>query len=96
MPQTLRSSGIPFLDDVPWGSHLCVFYETRDDLVDAAARYFEQGLDNNELCVWALPASLTADEVIAGCKGRLAAFKMPKAVEFVTEVPRNPSGKILK
>jgi DNA-binding CsgD family transcriptional regulator len=65
MPQTLRSSGIPFLDDVPWGSHLCVFYETRDDLVDAAARYFEQGLDNNELCVWALPASLTADDAAA-------------------------------
>ena len=41
MPQTLRSSGIPFWDDVPWGSHLGVFYETHDDLIDAAARFFE-------------------------------------------------------
>ena len=41
-------------------------------------------------------ASLTPEEVIAGCKGRLAAFKMPKAVRFVDEIPRNPSGKILK
>jgi acyl-CoA synthetase (AMP-forming)/AMP-acid ligase II len=39
---------------------------------------------------------LTPDEVIAGCQGRLAAFKMPKAVEFVDVIPRNPSGKILK
>ncbi len=41
-------------------------------------------------------SSLTPDEVIAGCKGRLAAFKMPKVVRFVDEIPRNPSGKILK
>ena len=40
--------------------------------------------------------SLTAEEVIAGCRGRLAPFKMPKAVEFVDEIPRNPSGKVLK
>jgi acyl-CoA synthetase (AMP-forming)/AMP-acid ligase II len=40
--------------------------------------------------------SLTADEVIEFCKGKLAPFKAVKAVEFVTELPRNPSGKILK
>jgi acyl-CoA synthetase (AMP-forming)/AMP-acid ligase II len=40
--------------------------------------------------------SLTADEVMAWCKGKLAPFKLVKAVEFVTEIPRNPSGKILK
>jgi acyl-CoA synthetase (AMP-forming)/AMP-acid ligase II len=40
--------------------------------------------------------TLTAEEVIAGCRGHLAPFKMPKAVEFVSEIPRNPSGKILK
>ncbi len=40
--------------------------------------------------------SLTESAVIDGCKGRLAPFKMPKAVRFVQEIPRNPSGKILK
>ncbi|MFP6640869.1 MAG: long-chain fatty acid--CoA ligase, partial [Myxococcota bacterium] len=39
---------------------------------------------------------LKADEVIGHCKGKLAAFKVVKAVEFVDEIPRNPSGKILK
>lgn len=55
MPAALRSSGIPFMDEVPWGSHLCLFYETRDDLIDSASRYFAPGLDSGELCVWALP-----------------------------------------
>ena len=40
--------------------------------------------------------SLTADEVMAWCKGKLAPYKLVKAVEFVSEIPRNPSGKILK
>ncbi len=40
--------------------------------------------------------TLTADEVIAHCRGRLAPFKTVKAVEFVDVIPRNPSGKVLK
>jgi O-succinylbenzoate-CoA ligase len=39
---------------------------------------------------------LAAEDVIAFCKGKLAPFKTVKAVEFVDEIPRNPSGKILK
>ncbi len=40
--------------------------------------------------------SLGEAELLAWCKGRLAAFKLPKAAVMVTEIPRNPSGKILK
>lgn len=40
--------------------------------------------------------SLTEAEVIDGCAGRLAPYKMVKAVQFVDEIPRNPSGKVLK
>ncbi|MCU0923143.1 MAG: hypothetical protein MUF16_22955 [Burkholderiaceae bacterium] len=35
-------------------------------------------------------------ELLAWCKGKLAGFKLPKAAVVVTEIPRNPSGKILK
>ena len=41
-------------------------------------------------------ASLTETDVLDYCKGRLAPFKMPKGVAFADEIPRNPSGKILK
>ena len=40
--------------------------------------------------------SLTEAEVIEWCKGKLAPFKLVKAVVFTTDIPRNPSGKILK
>ncbi len=36
------------------------------------------------------------DELIAHVRGQLAAFKVPKKVVFVDELPRNASGKILK
>jgi acyl-CoA synthetase (AMP-forming)/AMP-acid ligase II len=39
---------------------------------------------------------LSAAELIAWTRDRLAHFKCPTAVEFVTELPRNPSGKVLK
>ncbi len=37
-----------------------------------------------------------AEEIIAYARERLAGFKTPKSVDFVTELPRNPTGKILK
>lgn len=36
------------------------------------------------------------DELIAYCRERVAGYKKPKAVRFVDEIPRNPSGKVLK
>lgn len=40
--------------------------------------------------------TLTAAQVIDHCRSHLASFKVPKLVEFRDELPRNPSGKILK
>jgi fatty-acyl-CoA synthase len=41
-------------------------------------------------------ASLSADAVRAHVKSRLADYKTPKRVDFVAELPRNQSGKLLK
>ncbi len=39
---------------------------------------------------------LDPDAVIAHCRSRLAGFKTPKQIFTVTELPKNPSGKLLK
>ena len=41
-------------------------------------------------------ARITADEVIAYCKGQVASFKIPRHVLFVDECPMTASGKIRK
>jgi len=43
-----------------------------------------------------LKAPVDADALIAFCRERIAGFKCPKSVDFVDELPRNPSGKVLK
>jgi len=41
-------------------------------------------------------AEVTEDEVIEFCKQHIASYKKPKSVVFVDEIPKNPSGKVLK
>ncbi|MFN0167067.1 MAG: long-chain-fatty-acid--CoA ligase [Bryobacteraceae bacterium] len=38
----------------------------------------------------------TADELIAFCRERMAAYKYPRQVEFLEELPKTPSGKFLR
>jgi long-chain acyl-CoA synthetase len=38
----------------------------------------------------------TEAEIIAHCRLQLAAYKVPSSVEFVTELPKSPIGKILR
>jgi long-chain acyl-CoA synthetase len=41
-------------------------------------------------------ASVSEQEVIDYCKARLADFKCPKRVHFVEDIPKGPTGKLLK
>jgi long-chain acyl-CoA synthetase len=40
--------------------------------------------------------TVTPDELILFCKQRLAAFKYPRIVEIIEEVPKTPTGKFLR
>jgi acyl-CoA synthetase (AMP-forming)/AMP-acid ligase II len=41
-------------------------------------------------------ADVTPEELIAFARDRIAGYKVPKSVDFIEALPRNPSGKILK
>ena len=41
-------------------------------------------------------AVLTVEALMEHCAGVLAPYKRPKRVELLPELPKNPSGKILK
>lgn len=41
-------------------------------------------------------AEVSADELIAWCRGRLSHVKCPREVRFVDDLPRLPTGKLLK
>ena len=40
--------------------------------------------------------SLTAEDITAFCDGRISSMKTPKEIDFIDQLPRNASGKVLK
>jgi len=40
--------------------------------------------------------SVSPDELIAFCKGKIATYKLPREIVIVTELPRTPTGKLLR
>jgi DNA-binding CsgD family transcriptional regulator len=47
------------LADLAWGTHLCMFFQTPDDLVEALVPYFREGLERHEYCVWVVSGRLS-------------------------------------
>jgi len=62
MIENLRKSGIDIIGDVPWGTHFCQFYQTKEDLMDILVPFFKAGLENNEFCIWIMSKSPEVEE----------------------------------
>src|SRR5438552_12494595 len=57
MATEFRKTGISVVGDIPWGSHFCHFYETKQDLLDTLVPYFKAGLESKEFCIWVVSDS---------------------------------------
>jgi hypothetical protein len=69
-----RKSGLALLGDLPWGSHFCQFYQTREDLLDILVPYFRAGLENNELCIWVTSDFLTREDALTALEKEVPDF----------------------
>ena len=58
----LRYSGIRLMGNLPWGAHMCVFFDSKEDLLETNCSYIEAGLSQNEVCVWAVSEPATVEE----------------------------------
>jgi C4-dicarboxylate-specific signal transduction histidine kinase len=63
MTTELRNTGIEPVGEMPWGTHFCHFYETRDDLLETLLPFFKAGLEAGEFCAWVVSEPLTEEEV---------------------------------
>ncbi len=57
-----RKFGNYLVGDIPWGTHLCQFYESKQDLIDILVPYFAEGLNSNEFCMWVTSPPLEVKE----------------------------------
>ena len=63
MATETRRASIDFVGDVAaWGAHFCLFYETKEDLLDTLISYCKSGLEKGEYCLWIVAEPLTIDE----------------------------------
>lgn len=62
MKPRLRKAGISVVGELPWSTHFCHFYETKQDLLDILIPYFKAGLENNEFCMWVVFDPLNENE----------------------------------
>lgn len=45
-------TGIAAIGEVGWGTHVCHFYRTAEDLEETLVPFFKAGLESNEACLW--------------------------------------------
>lgn len=76
-PTELRRSGIGAVGDIPWATHFCHFYQTKNDLLEILIPYFKAGLEDNELCVWVAFDPLCQEEIRAALER-----EMPEAKSY--------------
>ncbi len=77
-PQDLRRSGLEPVGDVPWGTHFCLFYRTKQDLVDTLVPYFVEGLRGGEYCMWVTADPLEKEDAEAAMERAVPDFKQYK------------------
>jgi signal transduction histidine kinase len=76
MATEMRESGIDVIGDMAtWGTHFCLFYETKEDRRDAMTSFCKAGLENDEFCLWVVAAEpLTIEEATAALKQAVPNF----------------------
>ena len=70
MATEMRKTGIDVVGDmVAWGAHFCLFYETKEDLLDTLISYCKSGLESEEYCLWIVAEPLRIEEATDALKG---------------------------
>jgi signal transduction histidine kinase len=84
-----RKTGIDVVGDMPWGTHFCLFYETKDDLLDTLTSYCRTGLESDEFCLWVVAKPLTIEEAVIALKKSVPDLDRYLADSSIEIVPAN-------
>jgi len=55
-------TGIDRFIEVPWGTHICMLYKTKRDLMEVSIPFIQAGLKNNEYCIWITSETLSVHQ----------------------------------
>ncbi|MEN6466185.1 MAG: MEDS domain-containing protein, partial [Syntrophaceae bacterium] len=72
--EPFRRTGIEITGDVPWGTHFCMFYSSKEDLLDILIPYFRAGLEGGEFCMWITSKPLTKNAAQTAMRKAMPGF----------------------
>ena len=58
----------------PWGTHICYFYQKKEDLMDILIPYIKTGLEDNQFCVWVTSEDLNEKEARDKLRSKIKDF----------------------
>ncbi|MEW5802569.1 MAG: PAS domain S-box protein [bacterium] len=58
----MKSLALDSIRKLSWGTHLCQFYQTKEEFTEVLAFYFREGLTHNEFCLWITSEPLSIKE----------------------------------
>ena len=81
-----RKLGFEIIKEVPWGTHLCFFYNSINDYFDIIKPFIKAGLENNEFCSWVIPKELEkkkALEILRKAIPSLKCYQQKRQIEIL-------------
>src|SRR4051794_33319999 len=69
-----RKTGIAAIPEVAWGTHLCIFYDSVENLLDLLPSYFRAGLEQNERCFALATPEVSAERLEAALRPTIADY----------------------
>ena len=83
----LRKTGVDVVGDIPWGTHFCLFYDTKADLLETSVCYCKAGLQSEEVCLWVIAPPVTEEDALQALQKAVPDFNrylLGNSIEIVT------------
>jgi PAS domain S-box-containing protein len=74
MTTETRKTGIDVVGDMLWGTHFCLFYDTKADLLETLVSYCKAGLESQEFCLWVAAPPVTVEDAQQALRGGVPDF----------------------
>lgn len=83
----LRDTGLDIVGRVPWGSHFCNFFKTKEDLLEILIPYFKAGLENNEFCLWVTSEPISVEDAVGHLRRGIPSYQKYVASSSIEVLP---------
>jgi PAS domain S-box-containing protein len=87
MTTEMRKTGIDVVGNMSWGTHFCLFYDTKADLLETLVSYCKAGLESQEFCIWVAAPPVTVEDARLALKGAIPDFDQYASDSSIEIVP---------